>query len=586
MGPHSHTHLPGQSDRDVTTFTLRRSDGARTPRASSTIRDTPRLNARHYLLLGLMALVLFVPGRASLPPLDRDESRYMQATSQMLETHNFIDVRFQDQPRYLQPAGIYWLQSASVALLSSAEARQAWAYRMPALIGAVASVLLTAWIGTTLFGTTAGFVAALLLATSVLLSVEARMATIDGTLLAVILTAQSALLKVYLGRDSATTAPRRPAALFWVALGVGLMLKGPVIVLVSFGTILGLVVSERRAAWLRRLHAGWGIPLMLAIVVPWCVAIWVVSHGDFFARSIGHNFLGKVAQGQEAHGLPPGYHLAVFALSFWPGSLFAVLAIPFAWVNRRTPQVRFVLAWIIPTWVTFELVATKLPHYVLPTFPAIACLTAAAALAPGAWHFGRIWRWVAGVYATIWLVVGLGLAVAGPVVLWTLERKISAAPVLAGFAVIPLVAAAPWFAWRNLPVRALACAGLAALLVLVDAYAFVLPDLRTLWLSPRIAAAVAAVRPCPDSIVASGSFTEPSLVFLLGKDTRLVTATAAADYLLAHQACGLALIGSKDAPVFLQRMAAGAATPRPLTQISGINYSTGKKLDLTLYAAQ
>jgi 4-amino-4-deoxy-L-arabinose transferase-like glycosyltransferase len=316
------------------------------------------------------------------------------------------------------------------------------------------------------------------------------------------------------------------------------------------------------------------------------VAIWVVSHGDFFARSIGHNFLGKVAQGQEAHGLPPGYHLAAFTLSFWPGSLFAVLAIPFASINRRVPQVRFLLAWIIPTWVAFELVATKLPHYVLPTFPAIACLAAAAAFAPGAWHFGRLWRWVARIYAAVWLMVGLALAAAGPVLLWILERTISPMPVLAGAAVIPLVAAAVWFVWREFPARALACAGMAALLVLVSAYAFVLPNLRTVWLSPRIAAAVAAVRPCPDSIVASGSFAEPSLVFLLGKETRLVNATAAADYLLGHQACGLALIGSKDAPPFLQRMAAGAVTPRALTQISGINYSTGKRLDLTLYAAQ
>ena len=548
--------------------------------------DERSLNFRHYVVLALMALVLFVPGRASLPPLDRDESRYMQATTQMLQTHDFIDVRFQDQPRYLQPAGIYWLESASVALLSSAEARQAWAYRMPSLVGAVASVLLTAWIGSTLFGTTAGLVAALLLATSVLLSVEARMATIDATLLAAILTAQSALLKIYLGRGDPNASRRGPAALFWAALGVGLMLKGPVIVLVSGGTILGLVVSERRAAWLKRLHPGWGIPLMLAIVLPWCIAIWVVSHGDFFARSVGHNFLGKVAQGQEAHGLPPGYHFAAFVLSFWPGSLFAVLAIPFAWMNRRMPQVRFLLAWIIPTWITFELVVTKLPHYVLPTFPAIACLTAAAALAPRAWHLGGVRRWVARIYATIWLVVGLGLAVAGPVLLWTLERRVSPLPVLAGAVVIALVAATLWFVGRERPERALACAGLAALLVLVSAYAFVLPNLRTVWLSPRIAAAVAALRPCPDSVVASGSFAEPSLVFLLGKETRLVTASAAADYLLGHQACGLAVIGSKDAPAFLQRMAAAAVTPRPLTEISGINYSTGKTLDLTLYAAQ
>jgi 4-amino-4-deoxy-L-arabinose transferase-like glycosyltransferase len=59
-----------------------------------------------YLVLLLLSLALFVPGLASLPPLDRDESRYTQATAQMFETGNFVDIRFQHQQRYLQPAGI------------------------------------------------------------------------------------------------------------------------------------------------------------------------------------------------------------------------------------------------------------------------------------------------------------------------------------------------------------------------------------------------------------------------------------------------------------------------------------------------
>jgi len=49
--------------------------------------------------LVLLSLVLFVPGQPTLPPLDRDESRYTQATTQMFETGNFIDIRFQDRPR-------------------------------------------------------------------------------------------------------------------------------------------------------------------------------------------------------------------------------------------------------------------------------------------------------------------------------------------------------------------------------------------------------------------------------------------------------------------------------------------------------
>lgn len=531
-----------------------------------------------------MALILFLPGRASLPAIDRDESRYMQAASQMLETGNFIDVRFQDQPRYLQPAGIYWLEAASVALLSGTTAREPWAYRIPSLLSAAAAVLLTAWIGSTLFGAVPGLVAALLLATSLLMGVEARMAKIDATLLTAILMAQAALLRIYLDAAAGVATRRWWAALHWAALGVGLMLKGPLILLVTWGTILGLVVSERRVAWLRALHARWGVPLMLAIVLPWAVAISVASGGDFFTKSVGDNFLGKVARGQQAHGAPPGYYLGAFALTFWPGSLFAVLALPFVWAQRRTAAMRFLLAWIIPTWVLFELVATKLPHYVLPTYPAIACLTAAAVLTPGAWQFGRIWRWIGRVYGAAWLLIGVALAVAGPVLLWVLERQVNVWPILASLAGAALIIAAARDAWRQRPHPAMALAGVAALILFASTYALVLPNLATIWLSPRIAAAVAAVRPCPDSILASSSYSEPSLVFHAGRDTRLIGPAAAADHLYREPACALALIDARDEPAFQGRAQVLRLAPRAVAEVAGVNYSTGRRLSLTVYA--
>jgi 4-amino-4-deoxy-L-arabinose transferase-like glycosyltransferase len=173
--------------------------------------DTHRLRAHHYILLALAALLMLNIGMARVPPLDRDESRYAEATAQMLESGNYVDVRFQDRPRYLQPAGIYWLESVSVSLFSSPGARQVWAYRIPSQISAVVTVLLTAWIGATLFGGAIGFAAALLLMMAVLVGVEARMATIDSTLLCAIMVAQCALLKIWLRRDEAAPA-RAPAA--------------------------------------------------------------------------------------------------------------------------------------------------------------------------------------------------------------------------------------------------------------------------------------------------------------------------------------------------------------------------------------
>src|ERR1700754_410994 len=95
---------------------------------------------RPYLLLTLLCLCLFAPGLASLPPMDRDEARFMQATKQMIETGDYIDIRFQDEARNKKPVGAYWLQAAAVNL-TGADLTSPWVYRLPSALAAWAAVL-------------------------------------------------------------------------------------------------------------------------------------------------------------------------------------------------------------------------------------------------------------------------------------------------------------------------------------------------------------------------------------------------------------------------------------------------------------
>src|SRR5438874_542572 len=67
-------------------------------------------------LLALLGLLLWLPGILSLPPLDRDESRFAQSSRQMVQSGNWVDIRFGHVPRYKKPVGIYWLQTAATKL--------------------------------------------------------------------------------------------------------------------------------------------------------------------------------------------------------------------------------------------------------------------------------------------------------------------------------------------------------------------------------------------------------------------------------------------------------------------------------------
>ena len=374
------------------------------------------------------------------------------------------------------------------------------------------------------------------------------------------------------------------------------MLKGPVILIPGLGTPLAIALLERDARWWRRLRPGWGVVLMLAIVLPWCIAIWQVSHGSFFSKAVGRNFLGKVASGQQAHGLPPGYHLLVFAVAFWPGSFFAAASLPFVWARRRLPEVRFLLCWIVPHWIVFELIATKLPHYVLPTYPAIAILAAASfarpsfALSAGPetwpWPRHRLGRALLLGYGLVWLLLGLGIAAAGPILLWSLQRVVSVPALFAAGLSLVLVPGAALLVGLREPRRAVLFVAASALITFASLFWVVLPGLRTIWLSPRIAAMVRAVKPCPNSVLASSSFSEPSLVFLVGPRTDLVNPAGAADLLAHDRRCAMALVGTRDEAAFRARLAADRISVRPLGRLEGINYSNGRRLALTLFKAR
>ena len=119
---------------------------------------------RPYILLGLLSVALYLPGIAALPVFDRDEARFAQATRQMLETGDFLRIRFLAEARNKKPAGIYWLQAASVAAVSDAESSAIWPYRIPSLVGGIAAVLLTFGLGQGLVGRREALIGAGLLA--------------------------------------------------------------------------------------------------------------------------------------------------------------------------------------------------------------------------------------------------------------------------------------------------------------------------------------------------------------------------------------------------------------------------------------
>ncbi|WP_349360962.1 glycosyltransferase family 39 protein [Stappia sp.] len=532
----------------------------------------------------VLAVLFFLPGLTQVPPLDRDEPRFAQASKQMVETRDFVDIRFQETARHKKPVGIYWLQSAAVEASGLGADAPIWVYRLPSQLGALLAVLLTYWCARAFTGPRAALVAGALVSAALILGVEARLAKTDAMLLASILAAQGALARIWLDRGSQRTH-KALAVVFWGALAASVLIKGPVGPMVVGLTIALLSVAERSLSWVRGLYPLVGIVGFLVLVLPWFVAIHLHTDGAFFAESIGQDLLGKVATGQESHGAPPLTHLAASLGTFWPLPAFAVLALPALMRLRRLPVVLFTACWVLPTWLVFELTATKLPHYTLPVLPGIAILAAVLLGRSEETPPARVWRLIAAGLLIV-PIVGVAAAnvVAAPVLgVWPSPP----AAVIAALALVPGIAAMRAMA-QGAAARALPSTLAAGLLLIVATWGFTMPALSPIWVSPRLAEAVERFAPCADPQVANVGFNEPSYIFLQGTDTWPTGPQQAAEFLAgADGACRVAVVDHRFEAAFLEALeAAGGGQAKSEVRVTGLNINGGDEMDIGLYATR
>jgi len=541
--------------------------------------------ARHWwATLAVLCVALWLPGILSLPPIDRDESRFAQSSRQMLESGNFVDIRFGHVPRYKKPAGIYWLQSATTAIAGLGDHGHIWTYRLASLLGGLLAVLLCFWCARAFALPEVSWLAAALMGTSLLLTAESTMATTDAVQLACLMGAMGVLFRIYL----AARAPDRPAIgtrlvlIGWAAFAAGILVKGPVVPGVCAVTILALLAWERgNWRWLAGTRPLLGIPLMLLIVLPWGIAILLASHGAFYEQSLGQDFAAKLAGGQESHGAWPGTYLALVTLTFWPAILFVVPGLGAAIRMRHDPATRFLLAWAGASWLMIEIVPTKLPNYILPAYPPLAMLAAAWMLWPRETD-GPRWQKVLSYLSAFQFLIGAAALAAAPILAslyygpgapWWLIAPASLA------ALLSLTALAVYL--RAAKVLAFAFSILAVLLAYPTLTAGAGPRLSAIWISPRAAALVARYAKPGDPAPVAAGYAEPSLMFALGTETRLTDGAGAAE-LGAYQG-GLALIEDTERPSFLAHLAEHETDAVPLDGLDGFNYTRGRKVHITLY---
>ena len=555
----------------------------------------------------VLAAAVLLPGIESIPVIDRDEARFAQASRQMLESgslEGWMIPRVGEKTRLSKPPLIYWLQAGSAGLFSGGTpgGDAIWMYRLPSVLCALGTILLTWRLGVALFGGPTGLLAGGLLAVCPLLAFDAHMARSDE-LLVFLTTAAMFLLQACWQRGRASPRPlsRWLTTGLWVAVGLGILAKGPITPLVVVLTALALAGCSGRWSWLVRLRPFTGILIALCVFLPW---VFLASQAVGFEtlRAIAYDeIVVRSSTGRESHGAPPGYHLVLLVVLLWPGSLLTGVALGRSWRRAGRPLRRFrvrgnnselfCLAWIVPSWLVFELAATKLPHYTLPLYPAIALISARALMA-GTQALPQVRSIGARVGFTLWLVIGLGLC-ALPITLLALCAQLgdlSDAPPGA-----PRPHGLGWVAVLTLILGTLAGLGFlvsgyrlilkgrllegqllalpTAALSMALVFGISLPHAWPVWITPRLEAVIRehssdAVHP-----LAATGYTEDSLMYSARGRLEVIGPSGIRNWFQKNP----------DGMIVVPRTEVPEDGPfQQLGRVTGFNYSKGKTVDLVV----
>jgi len=423
---------------------------------------------RHQFWIVLAAGVVFFTNLGAVRLFDKDETLYASCAREMFQRGDWVVPMFNGEVFPDKPPLMYWLMIGGYSLFGVTE----FAARFWSAVLGIATALATYHLGRLLFRAEVGFWAGLIVATSIIFTVSARAATVDSALT---LATTLAMLAFVLGAgacrrepnlDAASTGGNAPPGallstswpmfvLMYAAMAIAVLAKGPIGVLLPM-TVLGLFLllttaraagqlpdenapggilarCRRRTLWfLRLLSPGnlfrvvWQMRPVTALIVvatvaaPWFVLVGLRTDGVWLEKFFGEQNLARALKPFQGHSGPFFYYIIAIAIGFFPWSVFIG---PSLWelgsrILRRHAwrrQYIFVACWLGVFVLFWSMVRTKLPHYVLPAYPALALLTATFV---DGWitdpaHVRRCW----GRNAAVTLVlVGIGMIIALPVV--------------------------------------------------------------------------------------------------------------------------------------------------------------------------
>ncbi len=373
---------------------------------------TTRLAEPRYLaLLGLLLLGWNLWGYDLWAP---DEPFFGEGAREMIVDGKWVVPHVNGEVNTHKPPLFFWLIATFSLPFGAVSSLTA---RLPSVLAALGSLLLTMRLGRRMAGPKIGVLAGVLLATTHIFWDKARWAQIDSLLCFLILVAISA----FEGFRAGDLSGKRAGILFWGAAGLAVLAKGPVGLLLPLGVALVTLAFDRDLGRWRNFAPVAGPLVFLAVAGLWATAASIWGEGYSVWGALQEHFVDRAVSGMH-HAQPVWYYLKVLPYALLPWSFLLPGALLLGWRRRRHADDRLLLVWALFVVLFFTISTEKRDLYILPAVPAFALLISRLIAAIAGWWAeigvevpGR--RWVTlpqGAVGVLMILAGLAAPFAAP----------------------------------------------------------------------------------------------------------------------------------------------------------------------------
>jgi 4-amino-4-deoxy-L-arabinose transferase-like glycosyltransferase len=323
----------------------------------------------HYLpwLLCLVCVAVLLVNLSGADFFEPDEGRNAEKAREILLLNDWVTPHENFLPVLDKPMFFYWLVAVSYKIFGVGEL----AARLPSTVFALGCLFLVYRFAHQWWGSWEALWSVLILLTSVEFFLLARIVRSDMTLTFCVTLALCSFYSAMHTEDE--KAKKLHCLIMYGALGAGTLVKGLIGLVIPGMVFFVYLLLTNKWSILRRLHLLPGALLFLVIVTPWY--LWVDARNpgylryyfwdDHFAR-----YLTDAFDRTERWF----YFFPVVAVGFLPWSLFLPLVVKDSWEKFDDKNI-FLILWAVLPFLFFSASNSKLAHYVLPIYPALAILT-------------------------------------------------------------------------------------------------------------------------------------------------------------------------------------------------------------------